>query len=178
MSVKADLAIYSHVFDVQGYCKSVGLMFSNKLDINSCAVRDGFCKSSHNSILKTTFNQASLLYYFIICLWSETVGNKTVIITSICRISLLLTLNLMLHLHSHVVTMISYSCLWYNYNIATSHDSSTTMAVNLSFCLLEDSHTLILILCSYVHLPNLYSYIEQHCYSFNAINNINDIINS
>ena len=153
-------------------------MFSNKLDINSCAVRDGFCKSSHNSILKTTFNQASLSYYFIICLWSETVGDKTVIITSIRRISLLLTLNLMLHPHPHVVTMISYSLLWYNYNITTSHDSSTIMAVTLSFCLLEDSHTLILILCSYVHLPNLYSYIEQHCYSFNAINNINDIINS
>ena len=152
-------------------------MFSNKLDINLCAVRDGFCKSSHNSILKTTFNQVSLLCYFIICLWWETVGDKTVI-TSIRRISLLLTLNLMLHPHSHVVTMIFYSCLWYNYNIATSHDSSTTMAMTLSFCLLEDSHTLILILCSYVHLPNLYSYIEQHCYSFNAINNINDIINS
>ena len=108
------------------YCKSVSLMFSNKLDINSYAVRDGFCKSSHNSILKTTFNQVSLLYYFIICLWSETVGYKTVIITSIRRISLLLTLNLMLCPHSHVITMISYSCLWYNYNIATSHDSSTT----------------------------------------------------
>ena len=32
------------------------------------------------------------------------------------------------------------------------------MAVNLSSCLLEDSHTLILILCRYVHLPNLYTY--------------------
>ena len=45
--MKTDLAIYSYVLGIFIWCKSVGLVISNKLDFNSCAVRDGFCKSSH-----------------------------------------------------------------------------------------------------------------------------------
>ena len=51
-SVKADLAIYTHVLGVPGQYKSVALMLSHKMDFNCCAYRDGFCKSSqpYNSI--------------------------------------------------------------------------------------------------------------------------------
>ena len=45
--MKIDLIIYSHVFGISRQYKSVGLMFSNKLDFNSCVMWDGFYKSSH-----------------------------------------------------------------------------------------------------------------------------------
>ena len=45
LSVKADLAIYTHVFGVP---ESVALMLSHKMDLTCCAIRDGFRKSSHN----------------------------------------------------------------------------------------------------------------------------------
>ena len=37
-SVKADLAIYSHVLDVSGWCMSVSLILGIKLDFSSCAI--------------------------------------------------------------------------------------------------------------------------------------------
>ena len=53
-SVKADLAIYSHIVDVSGKFMNVLLILDFKLDFISCAIRDDFCKSSHVYIdLKT-----------------------------------------------------------------------------------------------------------------------------
>ena len=46
-SLKADLAIYTHVLGVPGQYKSVALMLSHKMDFNCYASRDGFLKSSH-----------------------------------------------------------------------------------------------------------------------------------
>ena len=46
--LKADLAIYNHIVDACGQCMSVSLILSFKLDLSSCAIWDGFCKSSHN----------------------------------------------------------------------------------------------------------------------------------
>ena len=46
-SVKADLAIYTHVLGVPGQYKSVALMLSHKMDFNCCASRDSFHKSNH-----------------------------------------------------------------------------------------------------------------------------------
>ena len=46
-SVKADLAIYTHVLGVPGQYESVALMLSLKMDFNCCANRDGFRKSSY-----------------------------------------------------------------------------------------------------------------------------------
>ena len=45
--MKADLAIYTHVFGVPGQWESVALMLSHKMDFNCCANRDGFCIDSH-----------------------------------------------------------------------------------------------------------------------------------
>ena len=47
-SVKADLAVYSHVVDVSGQCMSmnVSLIIGFTLDFSSCADWDGFCKYS------------------------------------------------------------------------------------------------------------------------------------
>ena len=36
-SVKADLAIYSHIVDASGQCTSVSLILGFKLDFSSCA---------------------------------------------------------------------------------------------------------------------------------------------
>ena len=47
-SVKADLAIYSHVVDASGQCMSVSLILGFNLDFSSCDNLVGFCKSSHN----------------------------------------------------------------------------------------------------------------------------------
>ena len=49
--MKADLAIYTHVFGVPGQYVSVALMLSHKMNFNCCANRDGFCKSSHICLL-------------------------------------------------------------------------------------------------------------------------------
>ena len=46
-SVKADLAIYTHVLGVPGQYESVALMLSHKMDFNCCANRNSFRKSSH-----------------------------------------------------------------------------------------------------------------------------------
>ena len=46
-SVKADLAIYSHILDVSGQCMSVSFTLGFKLDFSSCVDWDGFCKFSH-----------------------------------------------------------------------------------------------------------------------------------
>ena len=46
-SVKADLAIYTHVLGVPGQYESVDLMISHKMDFNGCANRDGFHTDSH-----------------------------------------------------------------------------------------------------------------------------------
>ena len=51
-SMKADLAIYTYMLGISTQCKSVSLKISNKLDCISCAVRDGFCKSSHIKLLR------------------------------------------------------------------------------------------------------------------------------
>ena len=48
-SVKAYLAIYTHVLGVPGQYESVGLMLSHKMDFNCYANRDDFHKSSHKS---------------------------------------------------------------------------------------------------------------------------------
>ena len=45
-SVKVDSAIYSHVLDVSGCCKSVSLILFIKLDFNFCMNWDNFCKSN------------------------------------------------------------------------------------------------------------------------------------
>ena len=45
--MKADLAICSHVVDASGLCISVSLILDFELDFSSCAIWDGFCKSSH-----------------------------------------------------------------------------------------------------------------------------------
>ena len=58
-SVKADLAIYSHLHDVSGQCTSVLLVLFIKLDFNSCTNWDGFCKSSHIAMCYCT------IYYYI-----------------------------------------------------------------------------------------------------------------
>ena len=50
-SVKADLTICIHVFGVFRQCKSVGLIYSNKLDFSSCVILDRFCKPIHISFL-------------------------------------------------------------------------------------------------------------------------------
>ena len=42
LSVKADLAIYSHIVDASGQCMSVSLMLGFKLDFSSYAIWDGF----------------------------------------------------------------------------------------------------------------------------------------
>ena len=42
-SVKAYLAIYSHILDVSGQCMSVSLILGIKLDFISCANWDSFC---------------------------------------------------------------------------------------------------------------------------------------
>ena len=47
LSVKANLATYSHILDVSGRCMSVSLTLGIKLDFNSCANWDHFCWSSH-----------------------------------------------------------------------------------------------------------------------------------
>ena len=46
-SVKAYLAMYSHAVDVSRWCMSVSLILGCKLHLRSCAIRDGFRKSSH-----------------------------------------------------------------------------------------------------------------------------------
>ena len=47
LSVKADLAIYSHAVDVSGQCMSESLTLGHNLDFSSCDIMVGFCKSSH-----------------------------------------------------------------------------------------------------------------------------------
>ena len=47
LSVKADLAIYTHVLGMPGQYESVALMLSHKMNFYYCANRDGFHKSSH-----------------------------------------------------------------------------------------------------------------------------------
>ena len=77
----------------------------------------------------------------MICLWSNAVGDKPAIcITNTRSISLVLTLDLGLCPQSCVITMISYSCLWYNYNLHTFHKSC---ALVLAYRNVE-----ILLLCS------------------------------
>ena len=46
-SVKADLAIYSHIVDASEQCMSVSLILGFKLDFSSCTNWDGFYKSGH-----------------------------------------------------------------------------------------------------------------------------------
>ena len=52
-SVKADLAIYSHVVDASGQCMSVSLILGFNLDFSSCDNLVSFYKSSH--ILQINF---------------------------------------------------------------------------------------------------------------------------
>ena len=49
-SVKADLAIYSHVLGMSAQCWSVAILVSYKLNFTSCVVQDSFCKSNHKAI--------------------------------------------------------------------------------------------------------------------------------
>ena len=46
LSVKADLAIYSHAVDVGGRCMSESLILRHNLDFSFCNIMVGFCKSS------------------------------------------------------------------------------------------------------------------------------------
>ena len=48
-SVKADMGIYSHVFDVLGQCMREPLIIRHNLDFNSCDIMVSFCKSNHKS---------------------------------------------------------------------------------------------------------------------------------
>ena len=48
LSVKADLAIYSHIVDASEQYMNASLILGFKLDFSSCAIWDGYCKSSHN----------------------------------------------------------------------------------------------------------------------------------
>ena len=47
LSVRADLAIYSHIVDASGQCMSESLILGHNLDFSSCNILVGFCKSSH-----------------------------------------------------------------------------------------------------------------------------------
>ena len=49
-SVKADLAIYSHVVDASVQCMSVSLILDFNLNFSSCNILVRFCKSSHKYI--------------------------------------------------------------------------------------------------------------------------------
>ena len=51
LSVKVDLAIYSHVVDASGQCMSVSLILSFNLDYSSCDNFVEFCKSSHICVI-------------------------------------------------------------------------------------------------------------------------------
>ena len=50
LSMKADLAIYSHTVDASGQCMSESLILGHNVDFNSCDILVGFCKSSHNYV--------------------------------------------------------------------------------------------------------------------------------
>ena len=50
-SVKADLAIHSHVVNASGQCMNVSLILGFNLDFSSCDNLVGFCKSSYIIIL-------------------------------------------------------------------------------------------------------------------------------
>ena len=47
LSVKADLAIYSHAVDAAGQCMNESLMLGHNLDFSSCNILVGFSKSGH-----------------------------------------------------------------------------------------------------------------------------------
>ena len=47
LSVKGDLAIYSHKVNASGQCMSESLILGHNLDFSSCDILVGFCKSSH-----------------------------------------------------------------------------------------------------------------------------------
>ena len=49
-SVKADLAIQSHVVDASGQCMNESLILEHNLDFRSCDILVSFCKSSHIQI--------------------------------------------------------------------------------------------------------------------------------
>ena len=49
-SVKADLAIYSHIVDASGQCMSASFMLGFNLDFSSWDNLVGFCKSGHISL--------------------------------------------------------------------------------------------------------------------------------
>ena len=53
LSVKADLAIYSHAVNAAGQCMSESLMLGHNLDFSTCDILVGFCKSDHIIILYT-----------------------------------------------------------------------------------------------------------------------------
>ena len=60
-SMKADLAVYTHIVDASGQCISVSLILAFKLDFNSCTIWTGFCKSSHIcTIIVITFASLAL----------------------------------------------------------------------------------------------------------------------
>jgi len=53
-SAKADLLIYNNSFaTLSGQCTSVAIIISNKVDFNSYAYMEGFCKSSHMCVYIT-----------------------------------------------------------------------------------------------------------------------------
>ena len=47
LSMKVDLAIYSHAVDAAGQCMSESLMLGHNLDFSSCDILVGFSKSGH-----------------------------------------------------------------------------------------------------------------------------------
>ena len=49
LSVKADLAMYSHTVDVSRQCMTVSLILGCKLDFSSYTIMGGFCKCSHKN---------------------------------------------------------------------------------------------------------------------------------
>ena len=65
-SVKADLAIYSHVVDVSGQCMSTSLTLGLNLDFSSCNNLVGFYKSIQNYVKINLFY--NLTYIIIDCM--------------------------------------------------------------------------------------------------------------
>ena len=70
LSVKADLAIYSHAVNVARQCMSKSLMLGHNLDFATCDVLVGFCKSSHiyrMCLSLTDTSYVCMIFYLNMC---------------------------------------------------------------------------------------------------------------
>ena len=94
-SEKADLAIYSHVVDDSGQCKSVSLILAFTLDFNSCDTLVGFCKSSHKYLsmcITAAFSKSiHILFSFltVMILTLLVTCNAFIGLKEICRLQLM-----------------------------------------------------------------------------------------